>query len=148
MALTKVRGGYASRLLGRNVRLDELMAGPADSVLAEGGEALLRRYLAARLWQQFPAGTRLPIFAAVHQHALDVAAVIFYARALSGARRPELALETVEQALMLVEFHLANQPRLYTQVLKGWLQGALNAPDVAQATLRMVRLAAGSAVAA
>lgn len=139
MALTKIRGGYASRLLGRNIRLDELLAVPADRTIAADAEGLLRRYLEARLWQQFPAGTRLPILSAVHQHVLDILAVTFYASALAEPGQTELSRAVIEKALMLVEFHLANQPRLHTQALKNWLQGALDAADVARATLRMMR---------
>jgi hypothetical protein len=93
------------------------------------------------MWQQFPGGTQLPVVSAMHQHILDVCAVTFYARAAvreTGAE--ELTLPIIQRALMLVEFHLANQSRLYTQVLRGWLKSTLATSSLAWSSLRMIRL--------
>ncbi len=140
ISLTTLRGGYASRLLKRNVRFDEVVSCAADSQLDDAGTALLCRYITSRIWQQNPAGTQLPIMAGMHQHILDIGAVVMYARALAGAeRRHTLDLAAVKQALHLVEFNLACQERIYAHVLKDWLRSALDAPPVAWSSLRMIR---------
>jgi Fe-S-cluster containining protein len=144
LTLAQMRGAYASRLLGRNVRVDAVMSRAARFTVAPEAVDLLGRYLRSRLWQHFPSGTRLPIASAIHQHILDMNAVVFYA----VAEAPEAAggtldLAAIERALMHVEFHLANQPRLHASVLKGWLRGALAGRENAWASLRMMRCAAG-----
>jgi hypothetical protein len=99
------------------------------------------------MWQRFPGGTKLPLYSAIHQHILDVNAVIFYGVAGAiDADKDCIDREIVEHALMLVEFHLANQSRLYDQVLKGWLRGWLASPAIAWASLRMIRTANHAAV--
>jgi Fe-S-cluster containining protein len=145
MALTRLHGGYASRLLGRNVRVDAVLERAADVRLTLDATNLLVRYLQSRLWQQFPGGTRLPVFAGLHQHIIDLNAVLFYALAGAAPGARELDRDRVEHALMLVEFHLANQPRLYQQVLQRWLRSALASPEVAWFSLRMSRLAPAAA---
>lgn len=147
MSLTRMRGGYASRLLKRNIRVDELLDRAADVPLTPDAAALLGRYLRSRLWQRFPGGTRLPLLSAVHQHILDLNAVVFYGLAeMRDAAKTCLDLPTVQRALMHVEFHLANQRRLYEHTLKGWLRQALATPALAWASLRMLRCAAERAV--
>lgn len=147
-ALARMQGVYASRLLGRNVRIDEVLHRPADTTMTPEATALLGRYLRSRLWQQFPGGTQLPIFSAVHQHILDINAVVFYACAAREAEGDaSLDLPAVQHALMLVEFHLANQPRLFNQALRNWLRASLAAPALAWASLRMIRCAGPVAVA-
>ncbi len=124
------------------MQVDEIMCAPATMVLDDEGVALLGRYLRARVWQQFPGGTQLPLCAALHQHIMDVNAVVFYA--IAEARRAghdRLGVEAVQRGLMHVEFHLATQPRLYHQVLRGYLRGALADPACAWASLRMMRCA-------
>lgn len=145
MALTRLRGGYASRLVGRNVRVDAVLERAADVRLTPEASRLLARYLQSRLWQQFPSGTRLPVFAGLHQHIVDLNAVQFYALACAAPGATRLDVDVVEHALMLVEFHLANQPRLYQQVLQRWLRHALASPEVAWLSLRMSRLAPSAA---
>lgn len=140
MALAKMRGVYPSRLLGRNVRIDEVMDESTARPISAEATALLGRYLRSRMWQQFPGGTQLPVMSAMHQHILDVCAVTFYARAVvreTGA--DELTLPIIQRSLMLVEFHLANQSRLYTQVLRGWLKSTLATSSLAWSSLRMIR---------
>ena len=142
MTLAKMRGVYASRLLDGNVKVDELLDRPADLRLTPEAMPLLRRYLRSRLWQQFPSGTLLPIFSGFHQHILDFNAIMFFARARCLEKdKAEADLSTVEHAVRLVEFHLANQQRLYTQVLKGWLRNALGSLPLAWCSLRMMRCA-------
>lgn len=142
MALTKMRGVYASRFLGRNVKVDEILCAPATMALDDGGVELLGRYLRSRIWQQFPGGTQLPLCSAMHQHIVDVNAVMFYAIAEArGAGRERLDVEAVQRGLMHVEFHLATQPRLYNQVLRGYLRGALGDAACAWNSLRMLRCA-------
>lgn len=145
MALTRLRGGYASRLLGRNVRVDAVLERAGDVRLTPEATALLVRYLQSRLWQQFPSGTRLPVLAGLHQHIIDLNAVLFYALAGAAPGATLLDHERIEHGLTLVEFHLANQPRLYQQVLQRWLRDALASPDVAWSSLRMSRLARAAA---
>lgn len=141
MALAKMRGVYPSRLLGRNVKIEDVMDESTARPMSDEATALLGRYLQSRMWQQFPGGTQLPVVSAMHQHILDVCAVTFYARAEVRETGAEaLTLPIIQKALMLVEFHLANQSRLYTQVLRGWLKTNLSASPLAWASLRMIRL--------
>jgi Fe-S-cluster containining protein len=142
MTLAQMRGAYASRLLGRNVGIEEVVKAAAGAAVTPAGSSLLSQYLASRIWQRFPGGTQLPLLSGLHQHILDVNAVYFYAAARAIEKEKDsLDRETIEYGLMQVEFHLANQPRLYTQVLKGWLKGWLSDPALAWASLRLIRTA-------
>lgn len=142
MTLAQMRGAYASRLLGRNVVIEDVVRAAAGAAITPAASSLLCQYIASRLWQRFPGGTQLPVLSGLHQHILDINAVIFYAAAQALEREKDsLDREAVEYGLMQVEFHLANQPRLYTQVLKGWLKGWLAEPGLAWASLRLLRTA-------
>lgn len=144
MSLATMRGGYASRLLQQNVNMAEVADCSADSRMTPEATALLGRYLRARMWQQFPAGTQLPIAGAIHQHILDIAAVVFYARAIAGPdHRAVLDRAVIARGLGLVELHLANQKRIYQQILKGWQRQTLESLDLAWASLRMIRCGSG-----
>lgn len=139
MALAKLSGVYASRLLGRNVVVHEALRHAVDPELEPAAARLLVRYYASRLWQRFPAGTRLAILAGVHQHIQDLNAILFFARAEAchtGQNR--LTGPLIRQALTRVEFHLANQNRLHEHVLKNWLRGWLADPSLAFQSLRLM----------
>lgn len=139
MTLARMQGGYASRLLDRNVSIGAVFDAGFVAAMSPEATALLGRYLRSRLWQQLPGGTQLPIYSAMHQHILDAAAVTFFARAeLLHTGGDALDLPVVQRALTLVEFHLSNQNRLYNQVLKGWLKTSLATPALAAATLRLI----------
>ncbi len=141
LSLATLKGRYASRLLGRTVSLDEVFAHPVEPRLDANSTRLLVRYIRARLWQRLIVGTRLPIVAGVHQHLLDIAAVLFFARAEAAAQGAARLSEThVRQALTRVEFHLANQKRLYDQTLRKWLRVQLCDLNVARETLRLATL--------
>lgn len=139
MSLARLSGGYASRLLGWNVSIDAVRRHGGVAPLDAAATRLLLRYFRARLWQRLIIGTRLSVVAGVHQHIHDFNAIIFFARALAqheGASQPTHT--HVGQALALVEFHMANQPRLYHQTLTGWLTAMLNSPSLAFASLRLM----------
>jgi Fe-S-cluster containining protein len=150
MSLASQRGGYASRLLRRNVKLDVLMNPANLPQLAARANTLLCQYIRSRLWQQLLVGGRLSIVAGLHQHILDISAVVFYAIALSRpeAQAPsdlddlrELGRAEVAEALSLVELNLANQSRVYEEVLTGWLTRELDTLANAWHSLRMIRVA-------
>ncbi|MCZ6682041.1 MAG: YkgJ family cysteine cluster protein [Planctomycetota bacterium] len=146
MSLAQMSGSYASRVLGRNVAVREVLE---HEVAPEPeASALLLRYFRSRFWHRTMVGTRLPIVGGVHQHVQDLNAIIFFARAeaqASGARCMSVAL--VRRALTAVEFHLANQPRLHEQTLKGRLRTQLCDPELAMQSLRLMAPArAGSPV--
>ena len=148
MSLAQIRGSYASRLLDRNVAIADVLTAAAKITVTPAATTLLGRYLRSRMWQRFPGGTKLPLYSAIHQHILDVNAVVFYGAAGAlEAGKDCLDRAVIEHALMLVEFHLSNQPRLYDQVLKGWLRGWLATPAIAWASLRMIRTADRSCAA-
>ena len=139
MALARLSGTYASRLLGRNVSVSAVLNAPVGDVPAPEGTRLLKRYYRSRLWQSFPAGTRLPIIAGVHQHIQDLNAVLFYARAEALETHVNaLDGKLVAGALTRVEFHLANQVRLHEHTLKGWFRAQLEDPAAAFAGLRLM----------
>jgi Fe-S-cluster containining protein len=139
MALSRLSGTYASRILGRNVSITEVLAHPIPRSIDPAGARLLCRCLRSRLWQRFPCGTRLNITAGVHQHILDLNAVLFYARAdACAAGETELTEARIARALQLVEFHLANQKRLYDHTLKGWIRAQLDNPALALQSLRIM----------
>lgn len=157
MSLASQKGGYASRLLKRNVKLDVLLGLSELPALDEEANELLCRYIQSRLWQRLLVGGKLSIVAGLHQHILDVSAIIFYAIALSRpqAQTPnDLAdlkvLGDVEigEGLSLVEFNLANQSRVYEEVLTAWLTRELDTLANAWHSLRMIRCAAGATVKA
>jgi len=141
MALVGLSGGYASRLLGRNVSLGAVIRHEVSETLDTRTTHLLARYYRSRLWQRSMAGTRLSIMAGVHQHIHDLNAILFLARAEAQHQGlTQLTEPLVRQALTRVEFHLANQSRLYDQTLKGWLRAQLNDPALAFQSLRLMAL--------
>lgn len=141
MALAKLSGGYASRLLGRNVVVHEVLRHALEPELEPAATHLLVRYYASRLWQRFPAGTRLTIIAGIHQHIQDLNAILFFARAEAcHTGQDRLTEPLIRQALTRVEFHLANQNRLHDHVLKNWLRGWLANPSLAFQSLRLMAL--------
>lgn len=159
LSVTQLKGGYASRILARNINIGSLFANDATPTLDADANALLKKYIQARLWQQLPTGTRLPIVSGIHQHILDLAAIVMYAqledesaRASSNATNTEqaqqsLSFDAISRGLNIVEFHLANQERLADKVLQAWFSGALASLPVANASLGLVRLATTKAAA-
>lgn len=141
MALAKLAGGYSSRLLSRNVSISKVLAHPVEPEIPRPGQVLLARYYRSRLWQRFPAGTRLSMIGGVHQHILDLNAIVFFARAIaSHENSSKLGEDLLRKALRHVEFHIANQTRLYDHVLKGWLGCQLDSLGMAFASLRLMAL--------
>lgn len=139
LSLSQLSGAYASRLLGRNLSMQDVVRHTVDEDMAPDATDLLLRYFRSRFWQRMIAGTRLPIIAGFHQHIHDLNAILFLARAeacAAGERR--LSEPLIRQALTRVEFHLANQPRLYDQTLKGWFRTQLSNPAIAMQSLRLM----------
>jgi Fe-S-cluster containining protein len=142
MSLAKLNGVYPSRLLGRNVNVREVMENPIEESMPEAGQQLLKRYCRARLWQRLLVGTRLSIVAGLHQHIHDLNAIIFFARAEAiPCQQPGLTDALVRFGLNRVEFHLANQARLFDQAnMIGYFQTQLESTSVALASLRLMAL--------
>lgn len=141
MTLATLSGGYASRLLGRNVSITQVLAHEVDTELDSDATALLLRYYRSRFWQRMMVGTKLPIVGGVHQHICDLNAILFMARAEAAAQNTRrLSADLIRQALTRVEFHLANQVRLYDHTLKGWFTSQLCDPGVATQSLRLMAL--------
>lgn len=141
MSLATLHGAYASRLLGRNVSLTNVFAHPLSAVIDASSTALLLRYFRSRFWQRLIVGTRLPIVGGVHQHILDLSAIMFFARAeAQQAGSSQLEVSHVRHALTRVEFHLANQRRLYDCTLRKWIRRQLCDLDVARQSLRLAAL--------
>jgi hypothetical protein len=141
LSLAKLSGGYASRLLGRNVSIDDVFRHPVAEALDPAATRLLLRTFRARLWQRLLTGTRLPVIAGVHQHIQDFNAIIFLARAEAQVTGATLLTEPlIRQALTRVEFHLANQARLYDRTLKNWMRSQLCDLGVAAHSLRLMAL--------
>lgn len=141
MSLARLSGGYASRLLGRNVKIDEVLGYAVEPDLPPGATRLLVRYFRSRLWQRFLAGTRLRITGGIHQHIHDLNAILFFARAdVHHWGRRKLDEGVIREALTRVEFHLANQSRLYDHTLKGWFRAQLDNLPLAMASLRLMSL--------
>jgi len=139
MSLANLNGSYASRILGRNITIQSVMAHPIAAELDAEVTALLCRYVHSRIWQRTLMGTRLSILGGLHQHILDVNAALFFARAeAAGANANTLTLAHIRRGLACVEFHLANQTRVFSQVLKGWLRAKLDDPTVAFSSLRLM----------
>ena len=141
MSLATQNGTYASRLLECNVNVREVMRYEVGDRLEEESTDLLVRYFRSRFWQRAALSKELSLVAGVHQHILDLNAVLFFARVAAhreGASR--LTAKMIRDALQVVEFHLANQYRLYHMTLKKWLVGQLNNPQAALASLRMMAL--------
>ncbi len=143
MTLANLSGTYPSRVLGRNVTIQDVLAHSVAPALDDESTALLCRYLHSRVWQRALMGTRLSILAGLHQHIHDVNAVIFFARAEAAEENsPAIDAGHIRRGLAFVEFHLANQARVYDQTLKGWLRGQLNDIAMARTSLRLMRPAA------
>ncbi|MCH8964992.1 MAG: YkgJ family cysteine cluster protein, partial [Planctomycetes bacterium] len=141
MSLATQNGAYASRLLECNISVRDVMRHDVGERLEDDSTALLLRYFRSRFWQRTALSKNLSLVAGMHQHILDFNAVLFFARAIAhreGANR--LASSMIREALQVVEFHLANQYRLYHMTLKKWLVGQLNSPQAALASLRMMAL--------
>lgn len=141
MTLATLSGGYASRLLGRNVSITQVLAHEVDAELDSDATALLLRYYRSRFWQRMMIGTKLPIIGGVHQHICDLNAILFMARADAAAKDKRLlSADLIRQALTRVEFHLANQVRLYDHTLKGWFTSQLCDLELAAQSLRLMSL--------
>jgi len=141
MALATLSGTYASRLFGRNIPIDQVMAHQVDEDLDAAATQLLVRYFRSRLWQRYLAGTRLTVTAGIHQHIHDLNAIVFLARAeAQHTSASRLTEPIIRNALPGVEFHLANQARLFNQTLKGWFRTQLQRPELALASLRLMAL--------
>lgn len=139
--LATLSGGYASRLLGRNVSIGAVLAHPVEETMDPGATALLLRYYRSRLWQRMIAGTRLPIVGGIHQHIHDLNAILFLARAEAAAEGvSRLGEDLISTALRRVEFHLANQVRLHERILRGWLRTQLCDLGLAGQSLRLMSL--------
>jgi Fe-S-cluster containining protein len=141
MTLATLSGGYASRLLGRNVSITQVLAHEVDAELGSDATALLLRYYRSRFWQRMMVGTKLPIVGGVHQHICDLNAILFMARAEAAAQnKRRMSADLIRQALTRVEFHLANQVRLYDHTLKGWFTSQLCDLGMATQSLRLMAL--------
>lgn len=145
LSVTQMRGSYASRILARNVHIGGVFSRNTVPLIAPDANALLKRYFRSRLWQHLPTGGRLPIISGIHQHILDLTAILMYAHVERGsdganvASSDPMTLDPISRGLNIVEFHLANQERLTDKVLQSWFAGALASLPVARAALGMVR---------
>jgi Fe-S-cluster containining protein len=142
MSLARLNGAYASRLLGRNLNITQVMQHPVNEQIDPAGEALLLRYYRSRLWQRYLCGTRMSISAGLHQHIHDLSAIIFVARAQAQHEgKHRLDLELIRYGLNRVEFILANQPRLFDEErMVAWLKAQMESPAVAAQSLRLMSL--------
>lgn len=139
MAMATLKGAYVSRVLNRNIAIEAVMEHPVERELDAAGTQLLARYFRSRLWQRQMIGTRLGVIAGVHQHIQDFNAIIFLARAEAlHTNSAHLTEPIIRKALTAVEFHLANQDRLFNQALKGWFRTQLQRPALALASLRLM----------
>ncbi len=143
MALAQLSGTYVSRVLGRNVVIDDVLAHEVRREMEPAAATLLARYFRSRFWARLLVGTRLPIVAGVHQHVHDLNAIVFFARAEAHHRgQTFLSEELVRQALARVELHIANQSRLYEQTLRGWIKSRLCDTGLAMRSLALMAPAA------
>lgn len=139
MSLAQLSGAYPSRVLGRNIAVREVMEHEVDAELEADANALMLRYFRSRFWQRTMVGTRIPIVGGVHQHIHDLNAIVFLARAEAhAAGKRSLNEALVRRALTAVEFHLANQARLFEQTLKGRLGSQLCDLELAMQSLRLM----------
>ena len=112
MTLVKLTGSYDSKLLETRLDIDQVIS-HAVRGMEEAANSLLLRYVRTRVWQRFLAGTRLSVVAGLHQHILDLNAVMFLARARAQHdTQSVITLANVAECLSLVEMNIANQPRL------------------------------------
>jgi Fe-S-cluster containining protein len=138
-SLAQLRGVYASRLLRRNIALDPLFDGALDGALDEESTTFVCRYARSRFWQFYPCGSRLPMLGGLHQMIVDFNTAVLFARSQAvHDERDHLSVEDVKLGVQQVEFHVANQVRLYDVVLRGWLHSVLNNPTFAMASLRLM----------
>lgn len=142
MSLARFNGAYASRLLGRNLNITQVLQHPVEDELDDDATHLLLRYFRSRLWQRYLCGTRMSICAGLHQHIHDLNAIIFIARAQAQHEgRGRLDLDLIRYGLDRVEFLLANQPRLFDEEkMIAWLKAQMESPAVALQSLRLMSL--------
>ncbi|NOX57567.1 MAG: YkgJ family cysteine cluster protein [Planctomycetes bacterium] len=141
MTLARLNGAYPSRLLGRMIDINEVLAHEVKPELDAAADDLLLRYMRSRIWQRTLMGTRLSIIAGMHQHIHDFGAVIFFARAeAQHCGKDRLDESLIRLGLNRVEFHLASQQRLFDQNLIGWFTNQLQSPTVALQSLRLMSL--------
>jgi hypothetical protein len=141
LTLATLTGTYPSSLLGRNASIDRILAHEVDEDLDTASTQLLCRYFRSRLWQHYLAGTRLSVIAGVHQHIHDFNAIVLFARAeAEHGGESRLTHSIIERVLTGVEFHFANQARLFQHSLKKWLRTQLQRPELAIASLRLMAL--------
>ena len=141
MSLAKLRGSYESKLLGHEVRVEEVLAHALDTGLESTATVLLQRYFRTRIWQRFLVGTRLSVIAGIHQHIQDFNAIVFLARAEAANRgESRLSWQIISQTLSHVELAIANQPRIFDQQSLAWFTGQLDSTTMALRSLRLMAL--------
>jgi Fe-S-cluster containining protein len=141
MSLAKLSGRYDSKFLGYTVDVDQALAHPVEPDLDQGATELLQRYYRSRIWQRFLVGTRLSVTAGIHQHILDLNAILFLARAEAHRRGVyRLTEPLIAQGLSHVELNIANQPRLFNQKSLSWFTGQLDSAALAAQSLRLMAL--------
>jgi Fe-S-cluster containining protein len=141
MSLAKLSGRYDSKFLGYNVDVDQVLAHPVEPQLDAGATELLQRYYRSRIWQRFLVGTRLSVTAGIHQHILDLNAILFLARAEAQHRgQNQLTEALIGKGLSHVELNIANQPRLFSQKSLSWFTGQLDSVPLAMQSLRLMAL--------
>jgi len=142
MSLARLNGAYASRLLGRNLNIAQVLQHQVEEQIDAAGTGLLLRYYRSRFWQRYLCGTRMSISAGLHQHIHDLNAIIFVARAQAQHEgKHRLDLNLIRYGLNRVEFLLANQPRLFDEDrMIAWLKAQMESPAVAAQSLRLMSL--------
>ncbi|MCG3136230.1 MAG: hypothetical protein HJJLKODD_00056 [Phycisphaerae bacterium] len=126
MSLARLQGAYASHMLNQLIQVERVWRDPTELNLSPAAVSLYKRYFRSRIRQGYGLGRGLSLAAALHQHILDYNALHFFARVLAqSAERPDDD-HIWRRALTLVEFHLANQHRLYEKTMKKWFYGQLN----------------------
>lgn len=141
MPLARLTGSYNSKLLGHEIDFDAVLNHPLQPDLDPLASFLLQRYYRTRLWQRFLVGTRLSVSAGLHQHILDLNAILFLSRAMAhheGAR--QLTQPLISRALSCVELNIANQPRMFGQKSLEWFTGQLDSIDLARESLCLMAL--------
>ena len=140
MSLGQLQGTLHSTFLDRDVAVREVWGADFGEDLEQPAHQFLGRYFRSRLWQRFFLMRGLSLMAGYHQMLLDLNVVLLYARAEGMAEGKTILDEAlIKRGVHIVEFQIANQTRLFEQVLGKYLVPKLESPTVAVHSLRLMR---------
>jgi Fe-S-cluster containining protein len=140
MSLAQMKGVFFSKFLAREVNVSNVWRASLGDDLDADGHRFLARYCRARFWQRLMIGKGLSVLGGLHQMIQDLNAILFYSRAEAMERGAgSLDESLIKRGAHIVEFHIANQTRVFEQVLRKYIVKNFESPMLTMHSLRLMR---------